>query len=42
VKQGRRDKAKPLDAWLRTTCKIDDTKQRMEILDLFVDPRFQP
>jgi len=37
-RQGRRDKATKLDAWLRDACEIDDDDERAEIVDCFVDP----
>ena len=39
VKQGRRDKATNLDAWLRDFCGIDEEEERTEIVDAFMDPR---
>ena len=38
-RQGRRDKASNLDAWLREYCEIDD-EELPEVLDAFVDPRY--
>ena len=39
-KQGRRDKATLLDAWLRDCCGIDEEEERTEVLDAFLDPRY--
>ena len=37
----RRAKASNLEAWLRDMCEIDDDEERMEVLDVFVDPRYR-
>ena len=39
-RQGRRDKASNLEAWLREYGEIDD-EELPEVLDAFVDPRYR-
>ena len=34
--------ATKLHTWLEEKCKIDDSEERSEILDAFVNPRCQP
>ena len=34
--------ATKLHTWLRDSCKIDDSKERDQIISAFVHPRYQP